>query len=110
LLLLLAIGFGTGWIFIVLGLLIRTPMTVMTIGFSFLFPLVFASNIMVDPGTMPGWLRSFVDINPVSLMATAIRALMGNGANLDQIALALVAPALLTLILAPMTLWLYRKQ
>jgi ABC-2 type transport system permease protein len=110
LLLLLAIGFGMGWIFIVLGLLIRTPMTVMTIGFSFLFPLVFASNIMVDPGTMPGWLRSFVDINPVSLMATAIRALMGNGANLDQIALALVAPALLTLILAPMTLWLYRKQ
>ena len=108
--LLIAIGFGTGWIFIVLGLLIRTPMTVMTIGFSFLFPLVFASNIMVDPGTMPGWLRSFVDINPVSLMATAIRALMGNGANLHQIALALVAPALLTLTLAPMTLWLYRKQ
>jgi ABC-2 type transport system permease protein len=110
LLLLLAIGFGMGWIFIVLGLLIRTPMTVMTIGFSFLFPLVFASNIMVDPGTMPGWLRGFVDINPVSLMATAIRALMGNGANFDQIALALVAPALLTLILAPLTLWLYRKQ
>jgi len=110
LLLLLAIGFGMGWIFIVLGLIIRTPMTVMTIGFSFLFPLVFASNIMVDPGTMPGWLRGFVDINPVSLMATVIRALMGNGANFDQITLALVAPALLTLILAPLTLWLYRKQ
>ena len=59
---------------------------------------------------MPGWLRSFVDVNPVSLMATAIRALIGNGASFDQIALALVAPALLTLILAPMTLWLYRKQ
>ena len=28
--LLLAIGFGMGWIFIVLGLMIRTPMTVMT--------------------------------------------------------------------------------
>jgi ABC-2 type transport system permease protein len=46
----------------------------------------------------------------VSLMATAIRALMGNGANFHQIALALVAPVLLTLTLAPMTLWLYRKQ
>ena len=45
---LIAIGFGTGWIFIVLGLLIRTPMTVMTLGFTFIFPLVFASNIMVD--------------------------------------------------------------
>ena len=57
-----------GWIFIVLGLLIRTPMTVMTLGFTFLFPLVFASNIMVDPATMPGWLRAFVEVNPVSLM------------------------------------------
>jgi ABC-2 type transport system permease protein len=110
LLLLLAIGFGMGWIFIVLGLLIRTPMTVMTIGFSFLFPLVFASNIMVDPATMPGWLRGFVDINPVSLMATAIRGLMGGGTSFGQIALALVAPVLLTLFLAPTTLWLYRKQ
>jgi ABC-2 type transport system permease protein len=110
LLLLLAIGFGTGWIFIVLGLLIRTPMTVMTIGFSFLFPLVFGSNIMVDPATMPAWLRTFVDVNPVSLMTTAIRALMGGGASFDQIALALIAPAVLTLLLAPATLWLYRKQ
>ncbi|HWE20742.1 MAG TPA: ABC transporter permease [Hyphomicrobiaceae bacterium] len=110
LLLLLAIGFGMGWIFIVLGLLIRTPMTVMTIGFSFLFPLVFASNIMVDPATMPGWLRGFVEINPVSLMATAIRALMAGSATLDQIALALIAPVLMTVLLAPITLWLYRKQ
>jgi ABC-2 type transport system permease protein len=110
LLLLLAIGFGTGWIFIVLGLLIRTPMTVMTIGFSFLFPLVFASNIMVEPATMPGWLRTFVEVNPVSLMATAIRSLMGGGASFDKIALALIAPVLLTLLLAPATLWLYRKQ
>ena len=110
LLLLVAIGFGMGWIFIVLGLLIRTPMTVMTIGFSFLFPLVFGSNIMVDPATMPGWLRSFVEVNPVSLMTTAIRALMGGGASFDQIALALVAPVLLTALLAPITLWLYRRQ
>ncbi len=59
-----------------LGLLIRTPMTVMTIGFTVIFPLVFASNIMVDPATMPGWLRVFVDVNPVSLMTTALRGLM----------------------------------
>jgi ABC-2 type transport system permease protein len=110
LLLLVAVGFGTGWVFIVLGLVIRTPMTVMTIGFTFLFPLVFASNIMVDPATKPGWLRSFVEVNPVSLMATAIRALMQGGASLEQIGLALTAPVLLTLLLAPTTLWLYRRQ
>ncbi len=108
--LLVAIGFGMGWIFIVLGLLIRTPTTVMTMGFTFLFPLVFASNIMVDPATMPGWLRAFVAVNPVSLMSTAMRALMGGGATMGQVLLALSAPALLTAVLAPVTLWLYRRQ
>jgi len=107
---LIAIGFGMGWIFIVLGLLIRTPMTVMTAGFTFLFPLVFASNIMVEPATMPGWLRAFVDVNPVSLMTTALRGLMSGGATIDQIALALIAPVGLTAILAPTTLWLYLRK
>jgi ABC-2 type transport system permease protein len=107
---LVSIGFGMGWVFIVLGLLIRTPMTVMTIGFSALFPLVFASNIMVSPETMPGWLRAFVVVNPVSLMTTAMRGLMSGTATLEQIALALIAPVTLTLALAPVTLWLYRRR
>jgi ABC-2 type transport system permease protein len=107
--LLIAIGFGMGWIFIVLGLLIRTPMTVMTIGFTVLFPLVFASNIMVDPATMPGWLRAFVVVNPVSLMTSAMRGLMSGEASTREILLALAAPAALTATLAPLTLWLYRR-
>jgi ABC-2 type transport system permease protein len=104
---LVAIGFGMGWVFIVLGLLIRTPTTVMTLGFTFLFPLVFASNIMVDPATMPDWLRAFVDVNPVSLMTTAMRGLMSGDATAAQVGLALIAPVALTLILAPVTLLLY---
>ena len=82
----------------------------MTLGFTFLFPLVFASNIMVDPGTMPNWLRAFVEVNPISLMTTALRGLMDGGATLGQVALALVAPVVLTAILAPVTLWLYLRR
>jgi ABC-2 type transport system permease protein len=108
--LLITIGFGTGWIFIVLGLLIRTPMTVMTIGFTFMFPLIFASNIMVDPKTMPGWLRAFVEVNPVSLMTSAMRGLMGGTATVEQVGVALIAPITLTVLLAPVTVWLYRRQ
>ena len=108
--LMITIGFGTGWIFIVLGLLIRTPMTVMTIGFTFMFPLIFASNIMVDPKTMPGWLRAFVEVNPVSLMTSAMRGLMGGTATVEQVGVALIAPITLTLLLAPLTVWLYRRQ
>jgi ABC-2 type transport system permease protein len=108
--LLVVIGFGMGWIFIVLGLLIRTPATVMTFGFTFLFPLVFASNIMVDPGTMPGWLRAFVEVNPVSSMTTGMRGLMAGNASLGQLGRAVLAPVILTMLLAPVTLGLYRRQ
>jgi ABC-2 type transport system permease protein len=108
--LLIVIGFGVGWVFLVLGLVMRTPNTVMTMAFTGIMPLVFASNIMVDPGTMPGWLRVFVDVNPVSLMTTAMRGLMNGGITWAQLGLALLAPALLTTLLAPVTLWLYRRK
>ncbi|MGR3624766.1 MAG: ABC transporter permease [Limimaricola sp.] len=109
-LLLMAVGFGWGWIFIVLGLVLRTPMTVMTLGFAVLFPVTFASNIMVDPATMPGWLQAFVAVNPISSMTTAMRSLMAGTAALPEIGLALLSPALLTLALAPLVLWLYRRR
>jgi ABC-2 type transport system permease protein len=108
--LLIAIGFGVGWIFMVLGLLVRTPTTVMTFGFTFIFPLVFASNIMVEPETMPGWLRAFVEVNPVSAMTTALRGLMGGGVTLGEVALALAAPVALTILLSPVVLLLYRRR
>jgi ABC-2 type transport system permease protein len=108
--LLVAIGFGMGWIFIVIGLTVRTPMTVMTLGFSFMVPLVFASNIMVDPSTMPGWLRAVVEVNPVSLMTTAQRGLMAGTATAQEVLLALIAPVVLTILLAPLTLVLYRRK
>jgi ABC-2 type transport system permease protein len=71
---------------------------------------VFASNIMVDPKTMPSWLRMFVEVNPVSLMTTALRGLMGGTATFGQIAQALIAPVIITVLLAPVTIWLYRRQ
>ena len=97
-------------VFLVLGLVMRTPNTVMTMAFTGIMPLVFASNIMVDPGTMPDWLRAFVDVNPVSLMTTAMRGLMNGGVTGTELGLALLAPALLTAVLAPVTLWLYRRR
>jgi ABC-2 type transport system permease protein len=108
--LLVLIGFGAGWVFLVLGLVLRTPSTVMTLGFTGIMPLVFVSNIMVDPRTMPGWVGGFAGVNPVSLVTTAMRGLMNGDATAAELGLALLVPALLTLVLAPVTLWLYRRR
>ena len=107
---LIAIGFGMGWVFIVLGLLIRTPTTVMTLGLPSCSRSSSPPTSWSTPATMPDWLRAFVEVNPVSLMTTALRGLMGGGATLSQVVLALIAPVALTAILAPTTLWLYLRR
>ena len=63
--LVLIFAFALSWVWTTLGLVLRTPNAVMSIGFVILFPLTFMSNIFVDPDTMPPGLRAFADINPV---------------------------------------------
>ena len=59
---------------------------------------------------MPDWLRGFVEVNPVSLMTTALRGLMDGTATAGMLTVALIAPVLLTVLLAPVTLMLYRRK
>ena len=48
-----------------------------------LFPLTFLSNAFVPADTMPGAVQAFADVNPVTLVVDAARALMiGDGAAL----------------------------
>lgn len=103
-------AFGFGWIFTTLGIALRTPGSVMTFSWLFLMPLTFASNVFVDSATMPGWLRAFVDVNPVSLLVDALRGILAGTATTGQIGAALVFPALLTTVLSPLALVLYKRR
>jgi ABC-2 type transport system permease protein len=103
-------AFGFGWIFTTLGIALRTPGTVMTFSWLFLMPLTFASNVFVDSSTMPGWLRTFVDVNPVSLLVYAMRGILSDTATWSLIGVALIAPAILTAVLAPVALMLYNRR
>jgi ABC-2 type transport system permease protein len=98
---------GLAWLFTTIGLLMRAPNAVMNAGFMGLFPLIFLSNIFVDPATMPSWLQTFVDLNPISHLTTAVRELMAGSASLGQIALPLATAAGLTAVFAPLTVRLY---
>ena len=93
-----------------LGLLLRAPNAVMNAGFMGLFPLIFLSNIFVEPETLPGWLEAFVGVNPVSLLVTAERGLMEGTASLGEIAVVLATAAGLTAVFAPLTVRLYRGK
>lgn len=103
-------AFGAGWVFTTLGLLLRTPGAVMTLSWLVLMPVTFASNIFVDPATMPGWLQAFIGVNPVAHLVTALRAILAGDASTAGLGVALLTPVVLTAIFGPITMMLYRRQ
>ncbi|HET8953481.1 MAG TPA: ABC transporter permease [Solirubrobacteraceae bacterium] len=107
--LIVVFAFGLSWVFTTVGLLMRAPNAVMNTGFMALFPLIFLSNIFVEPDTLPSWLEAFVDVNPISHLTTAARGLMAGDAEADSIAISLLTAAGLTAVFAPLTVRLYRK-
>jgi ABC-2 type transport system permease protein len=103
-------AFGLSWVFTTLGLLLRSPNAVMNAGFMGIFPLTFLSNVFVDPETLPAGLEEFVDVNPISILATASRGLMEGNAEASDIAIVLGVALALTAVFAPITTRLYRKS
>jgi ABC-2 type transport system permease protein len=104
-------AFGLAWIFTTIGLLMRAPNATLNAGFMGLFPLLFLSNIFVDPSTLPGWLEAFVDVNPISQLVTVERELMwGDDLSMDKLAIVLGTVAVFTAVFAPLTSHLYRRK
>src|ERR687898_963430 len=87
--LVIAFAFALSWVFTTLGLLLRSPNAVMNAGFMAIFPVTFLSNVFVEPETLPSALEAFVDVNPVSILASASRGLMQGEANGSDILISL---------------------
>jgi ABC-2 type transport system permease protein len=107
--LVIVFAFGLSWVFTTLGLVLRSPNAVMNAGFMGIFPVTFLSNVFVEPKTLPSVLEAFVNVNPVSILATASRGLMEGNANAGDIAIVLATAAALTAVFAPLTTRLYRR-
>ena len=78
-LLVLAFALAMCWVSALIGMLVKTPQGVQTFGFTAMFPIVFASGLLVPIQTMPGWLQAFAKANPMTLLAAACRGLMTGG-------------------------------
>jgi ABC-2 type transport system permease protein len=108
--LLLVFAFSLSWVWTTLGLKLQTPESVMQLSMTVLFPVTFASNVFVDPDTMPGWVQAFVNNNPITHLSTAARGLMHGAVDGGAILWVLVWSAALLAIFAPLTMRLYRTE
>lgn len=77
--LVLLFGYVLCWVFALVGLAVGDPETAQAAAFPLMAPLVFASSAFVPVASMPAWLQTFADHQPVSVTASAVRALMQGG-------------------------------
>ncbi len=75
-LLVLLFSYALTWVFATVGLAVGDPESAQAAGFPVLAPLVFASSAFVPVSSMPGWLQAFAAHQPVSVTASAVRALV----------------------------------
>ncbi|HUD78243.1 MAG TPA: ABC transporter permease [Streptosporangiaceae bacterium] len=109
-LLVLAFALAMCWISALIGMLVKTPQGVQTFGFTAMFPIVFASGLLVPIQTMPGWLQGFAKANPMTLLAAACRGLM-TGGPVGVYALESMAWALgIFAVFAPLAVRAYRRR
>ena len=108
--LVLIFSFALSWLWIIVGMLMKTPETVMTMSFVFLMPLTFASDIFVQLETMPGWMQAAVGKNPVTLLARAARGLMHGSVVMSDVYWVLIASGIITAIAVPIAMKLYYRE
>jgi ABC-2 type transport system permease protein/oleandomycin transport system permease protein len=108
-LLVLLFGYSMAWIFATLGLVVGDPETAQAAAFPIMAPLVFASSAFIPVSTMPGWLQPFAEHQPVSVTASAVRALVLGGPTASYVLQTLAWCLGILAIAAPIAVWRYRK-
>ena len=113
----LLFGYAFSWVMALMGLLVKTPEAAQTAGFLPIFPLVFGSSIFVPTETLPDWLQTFADVQPVTILTDTVRSLMipeqaAAFMGLDQGTLFLQSLAWvvgMVAVFAPLAVWKYRR-
>ena len=98
------------WIAIWLGMIMREAGSVQGIGFLALFPLTFGSSMFASADTMPGWLQTWVKINPVTHLTDAVRGLLTGGPAMQDALISLGTSALILAVFAPLAVRAYRTK
>ncbi|MFE5512885.1 MULTISPECIES: ABC transporter permease [unclassified Streptomyces] len=108
----LSMVFGASlmWIFILLGLTMKTSQAVQGVAMLVLMPLQFGSSIFAPPTSMPGWLETFTDYNPLSNLADAARNLVNGGPVAHSVWMTLGWSVLITVVTAPIAVARFRNK
>ncbi|SCE64176.1 oleandomycin transport system permease protein [Micromonospora haikouensis] len=108
--LLLAFSLAAAWISVLVGVLVSEPDKVQIFGFTVIFPLTFTSNVFVPTDRMPGWLQHWVEVNPVTILADALRGLLVGGPVVGPAIQAMIWAVALAAVFAPLAVRALRRR
>ncbi|MEU7468183.1 ABC transporter permease [Streptomyces sp. NPDC044984] len=103
-------GSALMWIFLTLGVVMKNAQSVQAMGFLVLMPLQFGSSIFAPTQSMPGWLESFTQVNPLSALADAARGLMVGGPVVHDLWMTLAWSVGITAVMAPVAIHKFRTK
>lgn len=105
----LAGGVAFSWVFALLGLLVRDSESAGIGGLLAVIPLVFTSSTFVPVATFPGWLQAFANVNPITVLVDALRALCLGGPTATAVSQALVRLGGLLAVTVPAAALCYQR-
>jgi oleandomycin transport system permease protein len=99
------------WVSVVLGLIVPSPRTVQGIATIWVMPLTFGSSVLLaNTRTMPGWLQAWVNVNPVTHLTDAVRALTIGGPVGAHALITLAWAAGIVVVAFPLAMRLYLRH
>lgn len=116
-LLLIAFSYTFSWVSAAIGLSVGSVEAANSVGFIWMFPLTFISNIFIDISKLPTVFRVFAEWNPLSAMVAATRDLFGNPSLVTSdawpmeypLAATLLWMALILAVFIPLAVRQYRR-
>jgi ABC-2 type transport system permease protein len=107
----LLFGYACSWLFTLLGLLVRNVEAATLVAFVVTFPLVFAASTFTSTETMPAWLKTFANAQPVTHVINALRALsQGTGSAKGPVLYALAWSAGIFVVAATLATRRFRNM
>src|SRR3954466_11405975 len=107
--LLLLFGYAFSWIFALIGMSVSSPEAANGVGFTLIFPITFISAAFVPVESMPAGLQQFAEVNPITVVVDAMRALWLGAPAGNAVWGAVAWSVALIAVFAPLAVAKYRR-
>jgi oleandomycin transport system permease protein len=102
-------GFCLSWVTVLIAVLAKDASAVLAFSFLTFLPLQFGTSLAAPTETLPGWLRTWTEMNPVTHVMDACRALLNGTPVGGATSTTLIWCAVLVVVFCPLAVSAYGR-